>query len=77
MERFEYTVTRHTAEMFSKLVYFCSAKGDCDLEHVPEAEPDALVDLLNRRGEEGWELIQLVFRRGGLAAFWKRRIASE
>jgi hypothetical protein len=77
MERFEYAVTRHLAETFSKLVYFCSANGDCDVEHVPEEEPDALVELLNGRGDEGWELIQIVFGRGGLMAFWKRKVSSE
>ena len=77
MERFEYAVTRHAAEMFSKLVYFCSADADCDMEQVPAEEPRVLVELLNGRGEEGWELIQVFFRKDGLVAFWKRKIVSS
>lgn len=77
MERFEYAVTRHGAQMFSKLVYFCSPDADCDMEQVPADEPDAIVELLNGRGEEGWELIQVFFRQDGLIAFWKRKVISE
>lgn len=76
MERFEYAVTRHGAELFSKLVYFCSPDGNCDLQQVPADEPKALVEVLNGHGEEGWELIQLVFGSGGLIAYWKRKVVS-
>ncbi len=75
MERLEYQVTRHGSETFSKLVYFCSASGDCSLEQVPAGEPEALVAILNEHGDQGWELIQLVFGSDGLIALWKRRMS--
>jgi hypothetical protein len=74
MERYEYDVTTHAADTFSRLVYFCSAEGNCTLEEVPAEEPQILVDLLNERGLEGWELIQLLFGKEGVMACWKRRI---
>jgi hypothetical protein len=34
------------------------------------------VDLLNERGGEGWELIQLLFGKDGVMACWKRRVGA-
>jgi hypothetical protein len=76
MERFEYEVTMHSGEAFTQVVYFCSTEGDCGVAEVPQEEPQALVNLLNERGEAGWELIQLVFGGDGVMACWKRRVRS-
>jgi hypothetical protein len=76
MERYEYQVTRHEAESFAKTIYFCTEQGDCSLQDVPIHEAQALVDLLNERGIEGWELIQLVFGKDGLLACWKRKLTK-
>jgi hypothetical protein len=77
MERFEYEVTMHSSETFSQIVYFCSPEGDCNVAEVPQEEPQALVNLLNERGEAGWELIQLLFGGDGVMACWKRRLRSS
>jgi hypothetical protein len=77
MDRYEYEISTHAADTFSRLVYFCSELGNCSLEEVPADEPQILVDLLNERGLEGWELIQLVFGKDGVMACWKRRIAAQ
>ncbi len=74
MDRYEYEISTHAADTFSRLIYFCSEQGNCSLEGVPEEEPQILVDLLNERGLEGWELIQLLFGKDGVMACWKRRI---
>jgi len=74
MERFEYEITRHSADLFSKVAYFCSEKGDCGMESIPSHEPQILVDILNERGMQGWELVQLLFGNDGVLACWKRRI---
>jgi len=76
MERFEYEISTHEGNTFTKLTYFCSEKGECSLEEVPAEEPQILVNLMNERGKQGWELIQLVFGRDGVMAFWKRRLVS-
>lgn len=73
MEHFEYEITTHAGDTFSRLTYFCSVGGECSVEGVPDGEPQILVDLLNERGVQGWELIQVLFGKDGIMAFWKRR----
>ncbi|MBM3301971.1 MAG: hypothetical protein FJY85_18710 [Deltaproteobacteria bacterium] len=77
MDRFEYEITRHPADSFRKVMVFCSESGDCGIEEVPAKEPQALVDLLNERGLEGWELVQLLIGRDGVLACWKRKLVTH
>ena len=77
MERFEYEFTRHGAESFTKVVYFCSSQGACTLAEVTDEEPQALLSILNERGNQGWELVQMMFGRDGVMALWKRRVEAE
>ncbi|QCQ21623.1 hypothetical protein [Desulfoglaeba alkanexedens] len=72
MVRFEYAITKHPAEHFQHLVYFCADDGSCSLEQVPGEQTKILEEILNRRGSEGWDLVQVAFGRNGLLAFWKR-----
>lgn len=74
MQRFEYDVTRHSADTFHELTFYCSEKGECALDTVPQEQTDILKGLLNQRGWDGWELVQLAFGDNGLIAFWKRAI---
>jgi len=76
MKRFQYEITTHAAEQFRQIVYFCSEKGECSLQEVQRREAEALAEKLNRRGEEGWELVQVFFGKDGLMAFWKREIET-
>jgi hypothetical protein len=72
MKRFEYQISKHAADAFSKLVYFCTDEGDCSFDQLPGDQLGMLGDLLNEKGAEGWELIQLSFGKDGMVAFWKR-----
>ena len=74
--RFEYDVTRHLADTFNELTFYCSEQGECSLDAVPQEQTDILKALLNQRGWEGWELVQLAFGRNGLIAFWKRPLGE-
>ncbi|RLC31868.1 MAG: hypothetical protein DRH37_02040 [Deltaproteobacteria bacterium] len=65
MKRFEYQVTKHPADNLIHLVYFCSDRGECSPEHVPSDQTDILVNLLNDRGADGWELVQTFFGKDG------------
>ncbi|MDD3473962.1 MAG: hypothetical protein PHS86_14365 [Syntrophaceae bacterium] len=76
MNRYEYEITTHSSESFKKVVYFCTDRGDCSVDEVPVEEPGALVSILNERGASGWELIQIMFGKKGVMAFWKRRITD-
>ena len=74
MAGFEYDITKHPAETFHQLVYFCTESGECKLQELPSDQMSALKDVLNERGAQGWELIQLSFGKDGLVAFWKRPV---
>ena len=76
MQRFEYAITKHEADQFKHVVYFCSEGGVCSLDEVPGDQIKMLAALLNEKGQEGWELIQISFGKGGVLAFWKREIHS-
>lgn len=74
MQRFEYEITSHPAEEFSQLVYFCTEKGECGIRDLPPDQLSVLGKLINQRGAEGWELIQVFFGKDGVVMFWKRAI---
>jgi hypothetical protein len=77
MKRFEYEISRHSAEGFRQVVYFCSDEGECNLEHLPTDQVKVLAEVLNQRGAEGWEVVHMSFSKDGLVAFWKREIISR
>ena len=74
MKKYEYEITKHANEEFTHLVYFCNAEGECSIDQVPENQINMLTDMLNRRGAEGWEIVQSLFGRDGIVIFWKREI---
>jgi hypothetical protein len=74
MVRFEYEITKHSANEFTQLIYFCTDEGDCTLNDLPQDQVAMLADILNKRGDQGWELIEMFFGKDGIIAFWKRAI---
>ena len=74
MMKFEYEITKHPADEFKHLIYFCTDHGECSLNKLPSQQTEILGDLLNERGSLGWELIQIVFGKDGIVAFWKRAV---
>ncbi|MBW1711147.1 MAG: hypothetical protein JRG97_15460 [Deltaproteobacteria bacterium] len=77
MKTFEYEITKHPAEEFHKLVYFCTESAECSLREVPDDQAAKLGDILNERGRQGWELVQVSFGQDGIMAFWKRKIKEK
>jgi hypothetical protein len=77
MEYFEYDITRHSAESLEKVIYFCSESGQCGIDEVSKDQTRILADILNNRGNKGWELVQISFGKDGVMAFWKRRIKDK
>ena len=71
---FEYDITKHPADDFEHLVYYCTDKGECDLKDLQSDSLDVLKVALNDRGSQGWELVQLIFGKDGVVAFWKRSL---
>jgi hypothetical protein len=58
----------------NNIVYACRTDGACEIHDVKMEQLDNLSSVLNVMGEEGWELIQLVFHQSGIVSFWKRSI---
>lgn len=75
MTKYGYEITKHPADEFNRLAYFCTESGECSLEEVPDQQTGILRDILNQRGSEGWELVQLFFGKDGVVALWKRMIS--
>ncbi|MBW2334316.1 MAG: DUF4177 domain-containing protein [Deltaproteobacteria bacterium] len=74
MKGFEYEITKHPAEAFKQIIYFCTETGQCKLDEVPGDQTEILANMLNEKGKQGWELVQISFGKEGLMAFWKREL---
>jgi hypothetical protein len=77
MKRYRYEITRYPSEEFTTLVYSCTGEGTCSLNQVPPVQVELLEGMLNDRGDEGWQLLQLIFRNDGIIAFWKQEFEEE
>jgi hypothetical protein len=76
MTQFKYQITMHAAESFKEVVYFCSEEGSCEVKEVPSEQIGKLEEILNERGQRGWELAQATFGKQGIMIFWKKAIAG-
>ena len=74
IKRYRYEVTKHSSRDFDQLVYFCTDKGECSLDQLPSDQTSRLEEILNERGAQGWDLVQLFFGNDGLVALWKKTV---
>jgi hypothetical protein len=74
MKQFEYKISKHPAEAFNEIVYYCTEAGECSLDQIPHDQTLVLQDILNVEGMSGWELVQVSFGHKGLIAFWKKEL---
>ena len=74
MAAFEYDITTHSSEKLRQVVYLCNAQGTCDLGGIEQQQIEAFRSLLNERGAAGWEAVQVIGGRDGIAVIWKRAI---
>ena len=74
MERFEYKITKHSADTFDKIIYFCSESGQCGINEVSKDQTRILTDILDTQGSKGWSLVQIFFGKDGVMIYWKRII---
>ena len=72
MKKFEYKISKHSAETFKELVYYCTESGECSLQQIPQDQTETLQNILNAEGATGWELVQVSFGGNGVIAFWKK-----
>ncbi len=77
MKTFEYEITKHEADMFDKVTYFCSDAGECKIDDVSLSQVNILTNLLNERGKNGWDMVQANFKKDGVMVFWKRELKKK
>ena len=74
MSHFEYEITLHSTEEFTQLVYFCTDQGECSVRDLSPDQLSVFGNMINQRGAEGWELIQVFFGKDGVVIFWKKAV---
>ncbi len=83
MEQWEHAITVHTIdEILTKRkelglqeegrVLYCGPEGVCFFDQAPNPYLEAIVNVLNERGQEGWMLVQTVLRAKDMICFWRR-----
>ena len=90
MKRWEYNITSYSIEQVQVLrdrlgypieaerpVIFCSDKGACVLDNVPNANTKTLLHILNTQGTEGWQLASVTFRSEEMVCFWMREVVEK
>lgn len=77
MKRYQYQISSHPLRRENKMRIFCSEKGECSVEEVGPSDSQAIMDALDELGEQGWELVQLLFGKDGFVCLWKRESIPE
>lgn len=85
MTRWTYQITTHSREELLQMaealggpvgeaapVIFCDSEGVCFFDEAPNPFVAAITQLLNRKGQDGWELVQIAFRARQLICIWRR-----
>jgi hypothetical protein len=86
MPRWEYDITTHSADEVLKVreelghpsdplgprIVYCDTEGQCFFDEAPNPYVEAIVHILNEKGEESWELVQIAFRESDFISIWRR-----
>jgi hypothetical protein len=87
MTKWEYDITSYSIEQVlavrkelglpaddARPVMFCTDEGACFFDNIPNPNIRAILQILNGRGLEGWELASVRFRAEEMICFWKREV---
>ncbi|MDH4208914.1 MAG: DUF4177 domain-containing protein [Anaerolineae bacterium] len=88
MDRWEYQITTHSAGEVLRVreelghppvednppVVYCDTEGVCFFDEAPNPYVESMVHILNEKGAEGWELVQVTFRQADFICLWKREL---
>jgi hypothetical protein len=85
MKNWEYDITSYSIEQVravraelgypaddERAVMFCTDEGLCFFDNIPNPNIKAILHILNGRGAEGWQLVDVAFRTDEMLCFWKR-----
>lgn len=88
MDLWEYQITTHPVsevlEVREELghppdpagpqVVYCDTEGQCFFDEAPNPYVEAIVHILNEKGERGWKLVQIAFREADFICIWRREL---
>lgn len=88
MVHWAYDITAHPAEEVLKVreglgyapdpsgprIVYCDTEGECFFDEAPNPYVEAVVHILNEKGKEGWDLVQIAFREGDFICIWRRQL---
>ena len=88
LEQYEYKITVHDADDILAVMserplgqappkVYCDEGGECFLDAADNPYAQAVVDLFNGFGEEGWALLQVTPRQRDMICFWRRPRISK
>ncbi len=69
-------ISAETTEAARPLI-LCDPRGQCFFHDRRESEIQAVRHLLNRRGTQGWELVQFDGHNGVVHCVWKREVSKN
>jgi len=80
MKTWEYDISFHSMDDLGLTnvdfpedqVIACDTEGHCFFSDVLRPYMDVFKNVLNDRGVQGWELVQISYHKGSLVCFWKR-----
>ncbi len=82
MSGWRYKVSVHTAgDILNNLpetveqappAIYCDDKGACYFDEGPNPFTQAIEQVLDELGGQGWELVQVLFRPDQMICFWKQ-----
>jgi hypothetical protein len=55
-------------------IMFCTDKGACFFDNIPNSNIQIILEMLNGKGAEGWQLVDVNFRGDEMICFWKREV---
>ncbi len=89
MKKWQYDITSYSIEQVRAIqakrqlptddrpVMFCTDKGACFFDNIPNANIQALLHILDTKGAEGWELVSVQFRSEEMVCFWKKSTQQD
>ena len=88
MKRYEHAITVHQAhEILDRIperpadaappMVYCTSQGECFFDDAHNPYIQAMVEILNAQGKQGWILVQVVPREQDMICFWRRNQSKE
>jgi len=89
MHKYEYDITSYSTEQVlarrSKMGYppgakepvmYCDSEGVCFFDQMPNPNTQAIIEIFNEKGAEGWRLCSVTFRGNDMLCFWVRKMGK-